>query len=240
MAGLIATYLHDLGHSLYVSSRLKTRILCEIEGHLYESVQHHQERGLPIEEAERQAIADFGSPSVVAQQFATDLAAESVGTASRALLPTVICLQLVTQFGYHYLPLANRPRSVMNDGFLAWMINLYSFAFLAALAACLYALWRVCRYRWGAMMPPGEIQHVVGILALALAALALAGITASVFVLQLPCSPSLLVQMGIAGGALLMVLIGSAFMLHVMTRYAALRATRRRSLCMEFRTEGRG
>ena len=229
MAGLIATYLHDLGHSLYVSSRLKARILCEIEDHLYESVQHNQERGLPIEEAEQQAIANFGSPSVVAQQFATDLAAESAGTGSRVLLPTVICLQLVTQFGYHFLPFGDRPRNVITDDFLAWMINLYSYAFLAAVAACIYAFWRGYRYRWGAPMPLGEIQHVVGVLALALAALAVAGVTTGVFVFRLPGSPPLLVQVGIAGGGMLLVLIGGIFVRQAIARYVALQATRRHS-----------
>ena len=166
---------------------------------------------------------------MVAQQFVTDLAAESVGTASKALLPTVICLQLVTQLGYHFLPFADRPRNVMTDDFLAWMINLYSYAFLAAVAACIYTLWRVYRYRREAMMPPGEIQHVVGVLALALAALAVAGVTTGVFVFRLPGSPPLSVQAGIAGGGMLLVLIGGIFVLQAIARYIALQATRRHS-----------
>ena len=232
MAGLITAYLNDLGHSLCASSRLKKRILCEIEDHLLESVQKNQERGLPIEEAERSAIASFGSSAMVAQQFATDLAASSVDTVSRVMLPIVICLQLVTQFGYHFLPLSSRPRSVMSDDSLAWMVNLYSFAFLAALIACLYALWCVHRYRWGAMMPR-EIQHIVAVLALALAALVVAGGTTSVFVFRLPGSPSLLSQAGIAGSGMLIVLIGGIFVFQVALRYAALQATRRSVLRRE-------
>lgn len=234
MAGLTTMYLNELGHSLHVNSRLKKRILFEIEDHLQESIQHYQEHGLPIEVAEQQVIASFGSPWEVAQQFATGLAAESVDTASRALLPIVICLQLVTQFGYHYLPLASRPRSVMAGGFLAWMINLYSYAFLAALAACLYALWWAYRYS-RQTTSLREIHYIVGVLTLALAALTVAGITTILFVIRLPGSPSSLVQAGIAGSAILIVLIGGAFILRVVTRYVALQATKRGASCVDFR-----
>ena len=99
MAGLTTIYLDELGHSLHVNSRLKKRILFEIEDHLQESIQYYQEGGLSVEVAEQQALANLGSPLAIAQQFSTDLAAESVGTTSRILLPIVICLQLVTQLG---------------------------------------------------------------------------------------------------------------------------------------------
>lgn len=176
MASLIHVYLEELGRSLSVGSRLKQRILCESEDHLLESVQAHQEGGLSLEEAELRAISNFGSPKIIAWQFASDLATSSVRVGSNALFPLALCLQLVSQFGYHLLPVASRPRNVMMIASLATAINLYSLGFQLAVVAFLFAFWRVMKHQGkiATPIPPYEMPFIAGAQAIGYIILAVA------------------------------------------------------------------
>ena len=77
-------------------------------------------------------------------------------------------------------------------------IDVVQFAFLAALAAGVLALWRVRRHGRGAGIPRGDLPVVVSATVLAFAAFAVSGVADTAFMFQraeaVPGSPSTLVH----------------------------------------------
>ena len=69
MKDCIQTYLSELKRALWLRGLANADTLAEIESHLRESVEQGMERGLSMEEAERQALERFGSVKVVAHTF---------------------------------------------------------------------------------------------------------------------------------------------------------------------------
>lgn len=70
--GPIDAYLDGLLVELQGAAPDVRRVLAEAEEHLRDSAAEGVERGLPLEEAERQAVERFGPARLVAQRFAAD------------------------------------------------------------------------------------------------------------------------------------------------------------------------
>lgn len=66
----VTQYMAEVRGMLSVGRREKARILIEVEEHLRETVQQEEMRGCTRAEAERAAIARFGTPEFIARQFA--------------------------------------------------------------------------------------------------------------------------------------------------------------------------
>ena len=81
-SSLITSYLAALRHDLRVSPRLRERILQEAEEHLRDSAAQAELEGSTPEEAQRVAIACFGSPQLIARQFAAAYATDQACAAS--------------------------------------------------------------------------------------------------------------------------------------------------------------
>lgn len=69
MADLITAYIEELRAELVTSKRRKHRIMAEVRDHLLESAAGLEAEGLTPEEAQREAVARFGHPVVVARRF---------------------------------------------------------------------------------------------------------------------------------------------------------------------------
>jgi hypothetical protein len=226
VAGLIAAYLDDLARDLRVGRvgpALLDRILGETEAHLLDRAGRYRERGALPDEAERRAIARFGSARTIARQFAADRATGAARTASRVLLPGAVCLWLVLQVGGHFLPAGSKLRDAgASAGALAAAIDLYSLALVIAMAGCLFAWWRLERQPRGAAMAPRELGRVATALATVVAAEVVAGVTTALLVFRLPGPPPPQVPAAVAASELLAVLIGAAFALRAIARCVAL------------------
>ena len=66
----IPEFLTQLQTTLQLESRLKDRIMTEVEDHLIETADRLRADGLPDEEAARMAILRFGTPKEVGLHFA--------------------------------------------------------------------------------------------------------------------------------------------------------------------------
>ncbi|HVA90327.1 MAG TPA: permease prefix domain 1-containing protein [Chloroflexota bacterium] len=88
-SSLITSYLAALRQDLHVSPRLRERILREAEEHLRESAAQAELEGSTPEEAQRAAIARFGSPRLIARQFAAAYATDQACAASAGSVATV-------------------------------------------------------------------------------------------------------------------------------------------------------
>lgn len=65
----INAYAYSLRPALIAGPRLRRRIVDEVRDHLLEATTRYRTEGLPLEEAERRAIAEFGSEQVIAGGF---------------------------------------------------------------------------------------------------------------------------------------------------------------------------
>ncbi|MEV4727787.1 permease prefix domain 1-containing protein [Micromonospora humida] len=83
--------LRDLGSRLRGPARLRTEMLREVRDALDDATEAYRERGLPAREAERRAVADFGTPADLAPTYQAELAAGALrGLSRRALLIAVV------------------------------------------------------------------------------------------------------------------------------------------------------
>ncbi|MFY1586822.1 permease prefix domain 1-containing protein [Micromonospora sp. WMMD734] len=83
--------LRDLGSRLRGPARLRTELLHEVRDALDDATEAYRERGLPAREAERRAVADFGTPAELAPAYQAELAAGALrGLSRRALLIAVV------------------------------------------------------------------------------------------------------------------------------------------------------
>ena len=69
----IERYLDDLQTRLWLPPSDIRRVVAETEDHLREAVGRHVSAGLAVEDAERRAITDFGTPRAVAARFAAEV-----------------------------------------------------------------------------------------------------------------------------------------------------------------------
>ena len=104
------------------------------------------------------------------------------------------------------------------------------FAFLAALAAGVLALWRVRRHGRGAGIPRGDFPVVVSATVLAFAAFAVSGVADTAFMFQraeaVPGSPSTLVHAVFAAVRALITAAGGYFVVRAVLRLRSLRHLR--------------
>ena len=221
--------------------RFKRRVLSEVEDHLREGVWHEREGGVPALEAERRVIERFGSPRLVARRFAEDLTG-GARTAARAML---LAMFGVTVLRFLPSPALGELLGMPANGFfeppgpgpdnvlpphLRPAVDVAQFAFLAALAAGVFALWRVRRHGRGAGIPRGQLPVVVSATVLAFAAFAVSGVADTAFMFQraeaVPGSPSTLVHAVFAAVRALITAAGGYFVVRAVLRLRSLRRLR--------------
>jgi hypothetical protein len=71
---VLTAYLDDLGRELRGPRRVKADLLAEARGSLIDAVSALQARGVPTDEAQRQAVAAFGPVARIAPDYQTELA----------------------------------------------------------------------------------------------------------------------------------------------------------------------
>ncbi|MCW3840132.1 permease prefix domain 1-containing protein [Micromonospora yasonensis] len=90
---LVEERLRELAGRLRGPARLKADLLTEARHSLQDAVEAYREGGLPRAEAERRAVADFGSPAQLAPGYQAELAAGALRRlALRALAVAVVLM----------------------------------------------------------------------------------------------------------------------------------------------------
>ncbi|MFJ8576919.1 permease prefix domain 1-containing protein [Micromonospora sp. NPDC093277] len=90
---LVEQRLGELAGRLRGPARLKADLLTEARHALQDAVEAYREGGLPPAEAERRAVAEFGSPTQLVPGYQAELAAGALrGLALRALAVAVVLL----------------------------------------------------------------------------------------------------------------------------------------------------
>ncbi|MFI6328866.1 permease prefix domain 1-containing protein [Micromonospora chersina] len=85
--------LRELAGQLHGPARLKADLLTEARHALEDAVEAYREGGLPVAEAERRAVAEFGSPAQLAPGYQAELAAGALrGLALRALAVALVLM----------------------------------------------------------------------------------------------------------------------------------------------------
>ncbi|SCL61552.1 permease prefix domain 1-containing protein [Micromonospora chersina] len=85
--------LRELAGQLHGPARLKADLLTEARHALEDAVEAYREGGLPAAEAERRAVAEFGTPAQLAPGYQAELAAGALrGLALRALAVAVVLM----------------------------------------------------------------------------------------------------------------------------------------------------
>jgi hypothetical protein len=116
MTSALERYLSRLARELRKHGLAEARIVEEARGHLVDAIEHGLGGGLPLEAAEREAFARFGTPEAVAAHFA----AERYRSVHRALFVLSSIVGLIIAYA--------DSRSTWNDARLT--------AFLMIMAAC--------------------------------------------------------------------------------------------------------
>jgi hypothetical protein len=135
--GVIDSFLADLRRALRSRLLLRRRLLAEVEGHLRESAEELRRSGRPAEDAEREAVARFGSPEGVA-------AAAVRAAWPRSLVPAA--LLLLGALMLHVLPPYGIPENTLprapwatRPGYLTWKLYASLGAYGVSLGAVLLA-----------------------------------------------------------------------------------------------------
>lgn len=191
MASLIDTYLSELDRRLAFDARLSERVCAEVEDHLREAAA--AQSGKPHDEAERYAVARFGTPRELAARFADDAVTGAARRTWLVLAGATVCVLLAMRLRRMLLDAAT-----FDAAPLAAFLDRY--AFLAAvglgIAGCL--IWRATQ-RHGAL----QRAHLPAQLALAaLAALALSIAGGACIAAAQPSLPTLaafLLEIAMAG-----------------------------------------
>ncbi|MFE9959501.1 permease prefix domain 1-containing protein [Micromonospora sp. NPDC005299] len=85
--------LRELAGQLHGPARLKADLLTEARHALEDAVEAYREGGLPVAEAERRAVAEFGTPAQLAPGYQAELAAGALrGLALRALAVAAVLM----------------------------------------------------------------------------------------------------------------------------------------------------
>lgn len=134
----IEAYLKEVASHLMTDMVTETEILREIEGHLAEAAAAGEQAGLSPEEAERQAVAQFGPAREIAEQF-RQVHNESV---SQAVLSAALPVLLTMILRSAVLPWLHRLRG--------WPTGPAPLFFIALIIlALLVPAWTVRRWRYG-------------------------------------------------------------------------------------------
>lgn len=139
----IDSYLAELRRTLRFRLLLRERLLAEAESHLHESAAALRRAGRAPDDAEREAVARFGSPEA--------LASEAVHAAGPAVLFRAALLLLVA-LALYVLPLYAIPENTLpaapwaqRPGYLTWKLYASLSAYGVAAGTALLALaaaWR--------------------------------------------------------------------------------------------------
>lgn len=235
-------YLDELRRELPGGRRFKERVLSEVEDHLREGIRREREDAVPTPEAERRVIERFGSPQLVAGRFAEELTGSGARSAAWAMVLATLGVMLLRflpspalgellgmQASGFFEPAGPWPDDILPPH-LRPAMDVAQFAFLAALGAGAFALWRVWRGGWGVEIPHGELPVVVSATLLALVAFAVSGVADTVFMFQraeaVSGSPSPLVHASLAGVRALITGAGAFFVVRAVVRLLSLRRLR--------------
>ncbi len=154
----IDRYLDELRRELRVGSRLKSRILHEVETHLAEGVEREQASRAP-EEIEREVVERFGPPRTIAGWFVADLASSAARAASGAVALTLVGIAVVGSIVAGMsppVPYGPWPEPVET------VRGVFGWASLVAFAATALALLLTFRHGGGAStIPRKELRIIV-------------------------------------------------------------------------------
>jgi len=134
---MIDSYLADLRLALRSRFLLRRRLLAEVEDHLRESAEELRRSGLAADDAEREAVARFGSPKAIAT--------EAVRAAwPRSLVPAALLLLgslLLFVFPLYGIPENTLPPAPWDTrpGYLTWKLYASLAAYGVSLGAVLLA-----------------------------------------------------------------------------------------------------
>lgn len=116
-------YLRRLEHAMRDRGIDDPRIVAEAREHLADAVANGRQRGLTIEDAEREALERFGAPELVAAHAATekDMMMQRLATALGTiwyrkwwvLAPTLATAIVTSVLSYYFLPTRYRSESVI-------------------------------------------------------------------------------------------------------------------------------
>ncbi|MGB2568192.1 permease prefix domain 1-containing protein [Micromonospora citrea] len=89
--GVVEEQLRELADRLRGPARLKAELIVELRHALSDAAEAYREGGLPATEAQRRAVAEFGTPAQLAPAYQAELAAGALrGLAARALAVAVV------------------------------------------------------------------------------------------------------------------------------------------------------
>lgn len=128
MSGAIAAYVEALGRELSFDRALARRVCAETEDHLREAAE--TDPAWPAEEAERRAVARFGSWRDIAAQFTENAVHRQANRTWLILLTAVFATFLAMRLRVMWLEGGDDAVS-----FLAPLIDRYAFAAATAVAA---------------------------------------------------------------------------------------------------------
>ena len=170
---MIDSYLADLRRALRSRLFLRRRLLAEAAAHLRESAEELRRSGRPAEDAEREAVARFGSPEPVA-------AAAVRAAWPRSLVPAA--LLLLGALMMYVLPLYGIPENTLppapwptRPGYLTWKLYGSLGTYGVSLGAVLLAAGAAWR---------GWARVALGALATSLAAFAASAALATALAVQ--------------------------------------------------------
>ncbi|MEV4488943.1 permease prefix domain 1-containing protein [Micromonospora coxensis] len=89
--GVVEEQLRELAGRLRGPARLKAELIVELRHALSDAAEAYEEGGLPATEAQRRAVAEFGTPAQLAPAYQAELAAGALrGLSVRALAVAVV------------------------------------------------------------------------------------------------------------------------------------------------------
>lgn len=98
MTADLNNYLQDIKNKLHLGPSEEQRVLLELQGHLEDHIHDLQHDGLPYEEAQEQALREFGDPNHIAHQMYAVHTKASWNEVGLGLLPHIMFALL---FAFH-------------------------------------------------------------------------------------------------------------------------------------------
>lgn len=117
---MVDEYISRLEHELRRRGLDDPRILAEAREHLVDAVEEGRQRGLSVDEAERDALERFGAPAVVAAAHADEERNRRAGALGRAwqrkwwiLVPTALGAVITSWTSYYFTPARYRSEATI-------------------------------------------------------------------------------------------------------------------------------
>ncbi|MFI9641991.1 permease prefix domain 1-containing protein [Micromonospora sp. NPDC051925] len=165
--------LRDLASRLHGPARLKTDLIREVRDALDDAAEAYRDGGLPVREAERRAVADFGAPAELAPAYQAELAGGALRGLSRRALVIAVVLTVGGDLTWQGSSWSGGPPPPAGYQLLAGSMNgIWLTVAGLALAALLFGRWAARR--------GGSVPSVGRLLGLGLAGTLVLGAVAGV------------------------------------------------------------